>query len=1144
MGSAIEELYVELGSHTTGYVKGLAEANAASDSFEGKALGLAKHTVEFGAALTATGVGAAIALTKMGGDFQSMTTTLVTGAGESASNLGLIRQGLLDISNTVKLSTEQLTNGMYMIESAGYHGAAGLKVLQAAAEGAAVGGADMAQVADAVTSALNAYGLGADKATAITNTLVATVATGKMHMSDLASSLGAVLPAASAAHISLAELTGAIATMTMQGTPAADATTYLRMTILQLQNPSAKAVTALHDIGIKSTEVADTLTHQGLVAALALVQDHLSKKFPQGGAAATSTLADIVGGTKSMQAALELAGPHLGTFRDNVASIGDAVKQGGDKVRGWDLVQEDFNQQLAEMEQRAKSAAIGLGMNLLPAASAALSWIGTEGLHYVQEFGHWVQEHVLPTVEQLGHWMATDGLHAVQEFVGFARDNLLPIAVNIGHAFMDVGAFARDHLIPPLVEFVHIVGPPIVEVFRWLTDHEGIIIGVLLAVAGRFALIKAVQLEKELVGVGKAFVGLTQSVGSDPMGALARVLGVGGGSKGIAGGLEATASGAQALEAAIPAESKLAQYARVFGMTEQEARVLAPHLAETSDAIAGVESAGKRAADTTGGGGGLLSSLGGLIGISGAAVAGIAAVGLAAVALATDAGGVRTTLKNAIWGEDQATAVADAETALDQYHETLLKDLAVDPSGTSMQSVKDFTAQMTATLNAAWNSGNHEMFAGLTKDVMPEVEAVSKGTESVIEATLNLAGKDYAQFGSNVKAMIGGLDQSYIANAQSGKTNWDGMLAEEDTLSQNFLARFKGYNADAFDFVTQQHSAAVDAYNAHLNTERDSAVSAYGSMRSTFESSAQAEAAAAVASGKIKQDAVTKYVNDKVAKEMGAWEQVHPEYQAAIDMVHQQAIALGITDQAVEQYGQDTVVKMMDAQHAHNLVTQEIANTKKHLDDANRTTQDDARQQIEALGNVQVHVRNLNQDYDDGRRASDMWTGSIHGVMTSIDLVALHAQQDISALNQQLAHLASGGYTITVGGITHSAAGRYAASPMVSWLAEDEPEWVIPMSKAGAWGPLLTSMLSGNAPAPSQFKGGGGGAAVGMPMPVPVSGGGGGGTTVIQVSGTFVLQGVQNPEQLWDELQNIALTRAARQGAGTLWSSPQRGSFA
>src|SRR4029077_601780 len=129
---------------------------------------------------------------KMAGDFQQSMTQLVTGAGESQANIALVSKGILDMASQVGVSAQDLAGGMYMVESAGFHGAAGLNVMKIAAQGAKVGGADMATMANALTSALNAYHLPASQAVNVTNDLVATVAAGKMRMQDLAAGIGTV----------------------------------------------------------------------------------------------------------------------------------------------------------------------------------------------------------------------------------------------------------------------------------------------------------------------------------------------------------------------------------------------------------------------------------------------------------------------------------------------------------------------------------------------------------------------------------------------------------------------------------------------------------------------------------------------------------------------------------------------------------------------------------------------------------------------------------------------------------------------------------------------------------------------------------------------------------------------------------------
>src|SRR5581483_2988868 len=110
--------------------------------------------VGIGAAAATALVGVGASAVKAAGDFETMTNTLVTSAGESASNLAAVRKGILDISVSTGTSVEQLSGAMYQIESSGQHGAAGLQVLTAAAQGAKSENADLTTVAKALTTVL------------------------------------------------------------------------------------------------------------------------------------------------------------------------------------------------------------------------------------------------------------------------------------------------------------------------------------------------------------------------------------------------------------------------------------------------------------------------------------------------------------------------------------------------------------------------------------------------------------------------------------------------------------------------------------------------------------------------------------------------------------------------------------------------------------------------------------------------------------------------------------------------------------------------------------------------------------------------------------------------------------------------------
>jgi phage-related protein len=245
-----------------------ADAQAAAQAKEAEA---AKASADANAMASKAMTIGAIAVAAIGyesikaaGNFQSLTEHLVTDAGESQGNLKKVQAGILAISVATGTSTTDLANGMYHIESAGYHGAAGLTVLKTAAEGAKVGGADLDTVSRVLVGSMNAYRVAGSGATAMMNEMIATTGAGDMKMEDLASSLSAVTPVAAAAHISFAQVGGAIATMTAQGMTAQQATQDLAHSISSLQNPNAVQTKEMQSLGINVDDLSTKMGSRGL----------------------------------------------------------------------------------------------------------------------------------------------------------------------------------------------------------------------------------------------------------------------------------------------------------------------------------------------------------------------------------------------------------------------------------------------------------------------------------------------------------------------------------------------------------------------------------------------------------------------------------------------------------------------------------------------------------------------------------------------------------------------------------------------------------------------------------------------------------------------------------------------------------------
>lgn len=469
--------------------------------------GLTGAILGTGVAVAGLAVGLGVQAVKAAGDFQQELTQLVTGAGEVHSNLKMVGDGILKLAVDTGTSTKQLVDGMYMIESAGYHGAAGLNVLKVAAQGARVGNADLGDVANALTTILTDYHLSANQATAAMNALTTTVASGKTHLQDLAKSMGAVLPLASSLGISFPQVAGAMAVMTNAGKNARVSAQNLANTLRSLAAPNATAVKAMKSVGLSAQQLKDILSQQGLAGAIQVIEQHVGKTFPAGSVAATDAFKKILGGATGYNVALMLGGKNMAAFQANVAAISKAMQSGASDVQGWSDVQSDLNFQWDRAVQLLTTTGIKIGTTFLPVVTKVVAFFSdnfpkvldlfssTSGA--AQKFGGALTG-ILPIARiftdfvkgQLYKDLETAGI-AIQQ-VSFwidmtlkpALKAALPAFENLGTimitrvlpAFLSIWAAGQNltrRLLPILIDVVEHAIPPIIRFASIIADGLG-----------------------------------------------------------------------------------------------------------------------------------------------------------------------------------------------------------------------------------------------------------------------------------------------------------------------------------------------------------------------------------------------------------------------------------------------------------------------------------------------------------------------------------------------------------------------------------------------------------------------------------------------------------------------------------------------
>lgn len=426
-----------------------AEANAL-------AAGEAVKKVMMATAL-AGGVVAGISL-KMAGDFESSTNRLRTSAGESEQGLEVVRKGILNLAGDVGVSAGDMSKAMYQIESASYHGEAGLGVLKAAMEGAKAEQADGVKVANALTSAMRDYYPHAKTAAEVTDAaalvmskFVGATSVGKMTFDDLAGSLHTLLPAAMAANVSMDDALGALASMTVHGVSAEQATLNLAHALGHLNTITAPQAKEFALLGISAQKLKDDLSTKGLTGSVESIGNAIKSHMDSSGKVVLHLMDALKGLPPEIQKlgqSMLDGGVNAGQFTK--ATKGLTVEQQGQAAGFATLAKSTHGlgkeQKDATLVYQTYSEALKAAMGDQTGLNVALM-IGGENMGYTNDAVKAItastadaQGHVKGYAEVLGTFnqkmaQAEKGVGAVAIQIG---NYLLPVASKIAGVFSDV----------------------------------------------------------------------------------------------------------------------------------------------------------------------------------------------------------------------------------------------------------------------------------------------------------------------------------------------------------------------------------------------------------------------------------------------------------------------------------------------------------------------------------------------------------------------------------------------------------------------------------------------------------------------------------------------------------------------------------
>nr|DAG67217.1 MAG TPA: tail tape measure protein [Caudoviricetes sp.] len=235
---SLASAYVQIIPSADGISGKLAEVMGGEAVSAGKISGKSLGSALVGSltkVVAAAGIGKMLGSAFTGGTaFESAMAKVGTIADTAKVPLESLSSQVLQVSGDMHIGANEIAEAAYQAISAGQDTGNAVAFAAQASMLAKAGFTSSASAVDILTTALNAYGKGADEAGHVSDVLLTTQNLGKTSVDELAGHMGRGIPLAAAYNVSLENLSSGLAIMTANGIATAEAMTYTKSMLNEL----------------------------------------------------------------------------------------------------------------------------------------------------------------------------------------------------------------------------------------------------------------------------------------------------------------------------------------------------------------------------------------------------------------------------------------------------------------------------------------------------------------------------------------------------------------------------------------------------------------------------------------------------------------------------------------------------------------------------------------------------------------------------------------------------------------------------------------------------------------------------------------------------------------------------------------------
>lgn len=262
------------------------------------------------------------------------------GAYDLAKKYGGSVDGILEANYQLVSSMGDIAESQYVMETASQLSLAGFTSL----------GGGM----NALTSVINAYKMEAKDAGMVADTLMTVQNNGITTIDELQASLYNVLPTAASLKVSFLDISAAMATMTNNKVPTAQATTQIRQALVELAQGGSKADKIFRQIAGESFQ--QFIASGGNMAeAFELIANSAEKS--------NMSLYDIFGSTEAVGAILNVTGENMEKFKRNQEGMS---KSSGTLAKSTETMSKTLKVEYEKLKAVFKEVKDTIGIQLLP----------------------------------------------------------------------------------------------------------------------------------------------------------------------------------------------------------------------------------------------------------------------------------------------------------------------------------------------------------------------------------------------------------------------------------------------------------------------------------------------------------------------------------------------------------------------------------------------------------------------------------------------------------------------------------------------------------------------------------------------------------------------------------------------------------